>query len=235
MNLKDKVGRVKERIAEAQQWSGNKTPVKIVAITKTHPASIISDVRDVGLDTIGENRIQEAEEKFSEIAYILPNITKRLVGHLQSNKINKALNLFDTIDSVDSIKLASKIGRKAISLNRTIPILLEVNTSGEQAKYGLNQDNVDEMLACFEIQGIEVQGLMTVGPLSLDTKRVRDAFIKLRELYNSIKNQTTTNVEKFSELSMGMSGDFKIAVEEGATMVRLGTALFGQRVKTNEL
>ena len=118
MNLKDKVGRVKERIAEAQQRSGNKTPVKIVAITKTHPASIISDVRDVGLDTIGENRIQEAEEKFSEIADILPNITKRLVGHLQSNKINKALNLFDTIDSVDSLKLASKIGNKAESLEQ---------------------------------------------------------------------------------------------------------------------
>ena len=89
MNLRDKVERVKERIAEAQQRSGNKTPVKIVAITKTHPSSIISDVRDVGLDTIGENRIQEAEEKFTEIIDILPNITKRLVGHLQSNKINK--------------------------------------------------------------------------------------------------------------------------------------------------
>lgn len=229
MGLKDKVERVKERIAEAQQRSSNKTPVKIVAITKTHPASIISEVRDVGLDTIGENRIQEAEEKFSLIAEVLPKITKRLVGHLQSNKINKALNIFDTIDSVDSLKLACKIGNKAESLGCTIPILLEVNTSGEGEKFGFNPNNIDETLACFEIRGIELQGLMTVGPLTSEKKRIRDAFINLRELHNSIKSQLTINMDKFIELSMGMSGDFEIAVEEGATMVRLGTVLFGHR------
>ena len=230
MNLKDKVERVKERIAEAQQRSGNKTSVKIVAITKTHPASIISDVRDVGLDTIGENRIQEAEEKFLLIAEVLPKVTKRLVGHLQSNKINKALNIFDTIDSVDSLKLARKIGNQAGPLDRTIPILLEVNTSGEDAKFGFNPDNIDDMLACFEIGGIELRGLMTVGPLTSDSTRIRDSFISLRELFSSLKKQVNNNVEKFTELSMGMSGDFEIAVEEGATMVRLGTVLFGQRM-----
>ena len=229
MNLKDNVARVKERIAEAQQRSGNKTLVKIVAITKTHPAFIISDVRNVGLDTIGENRIQEAEEKFPEVADILSNITKRLVGHLQSNKINKALNLFDTIDSVDSSKLARNIGSKAVFLNRAMPVLLEVNTSGEKEKFGFSPGNIDEMLSCFEIQGIEIQGLMTVGPLTSDCDRIRDAFISLRELHNSLKSQLTQNVDKFTELSMGMSGDFEIAVEEGATMVRLGTVLFGQR------
>ena len=230
MNIKDNVESVEECIANAQQRSGNKTPVKVVAVTKTHPASIITEVKRAGLDTIGENRIQEAEEKFSEIAEILPNITKRLVGHLQSNKITKALNLFDTIDSMDSLKLASKIGSKAISLNRTVPILLEVNTSGESAKFGFNLHNIDEMLACFEIQGIEVQGLMTIGPLTSDHKKIRDAFISLRKLHKSIKSQVTNNVENFTELSMGMSSDFEIAVEEGATMVRLGTVLFGQRM-----
>jgi len=229
VNLKDNIDSVKERIASAQIRSGNKTQCEIVAITKTHPASIIKEVRQVGLDSIGENRIQEAEEKFPEVADILPNITKRLVGHLQSNKINKALNLFDTIDSVDSLQLASKIGSKAVSLNRTIPILLEVNTSGEEAKFGFNPNNIDEMLACFEIQGIKLQGLMTVGPLTSDIKRIRDAFITLRELHKSLKSQLTNNIEKFTELSMGMSGDFEIAVEEGATMVRLGTVLFGER------
>lgn len=230
MKIKENVGSVKERIATAQLRSDNKKPITIVAITKTHPASIILEARQVGLDTIGENRVQEAEDKFSKIAKILPNITKRLVGHLQSNKINKALNLFDTIDSVDSLKLASKIGKKAVSLNRTIPILLEVNTSGESAKFGFIPDNIDEMLACFEIPGIEIQGLMTIGPLTSDNKRIRRAFITLRELRNSIKNQPIKNVDKFTELSMGMSGDFEIAVEEGATMVRLGTVLFGQRM-----
>ena len=230
MKIKENVGSVKERIATAQLRSDNKTPITIVAVTKTHPASIILEAQQAGLDTIGENRVQEAEDKFSKIAEILPNITKRLVGHLQSNKINKALNLFDTIDSVDSLKLAGKIGRKAVSLNRTIPILLEVNTSGESAKFGFIPDNIDEMLACFEIQGIEIQGLMTIGPLTSDIKKIRRAFITLRELRNSIKNQLIKNVDKFTELSMGMSGDFEIAVEEGATMVRLGTVLFGQRM-----
>ncbi len=230
MKIKENVESVKERIAIAQLRSDNKTPITIVAVTKTHPASIILEARQAGLDTIGENRVQEAEDKFSKIAEILPNITKRLVGHLQSNKINKALNLFDTIDSVDSLKLASKIGKKAVSLNRTIPILLEVNTSGESAKFGFIPDNIDEMLACFEIPGIEIQGLMTIGPLTSDIKRIRRAFITLRELRNSIKNQLIKNVDKFTELSMGMSGDFEIAVEEGATMVRLGTVLFGQRM-----
>lgn len=230
MKIKENVESVKERIVTAQLRSDNKAPITIVAVTKTHQASIILEARQAGLDTIGENRVQEAEDKFSKIAEILPNITKRLVGHLQSNKINKALNLFDTIDSVDSLKLASKIGKKAVSLNRTIPILLEVNTSGESAKFGFIPDNIDEMLACFEIPGIEIQGLMTIGPLTSDIKRIRRAFITLRELRNSIKNQLIKNVDKFTELSMGMSGDFEIAVEEGATMVRLGTVLFGQRM-----
>lgn len=230
MNIKDNVESVKERIARAQLRSGNKAPIKIVAITKTHPASIIAKVKQAGLDTIGENRIQEAADKFSLITEILPNITKRLVGHLQSNKINKALDLFDTIDSVDSLKLASKIGSKTVSLDCVKPILLEVNTSGEDAKFGFNPHNIDEMLACFEIQGIEPQGLMTIGPFTSDSKRIREAFIRLRKTQNSLVSQVTKNIEKFTELSMGMSGDFEIAVEEGATMVRLGTVLFGQRV-----
>ena len=229
MNIKDNVESVKEQIVSAQQRSGNKRPIKIVAITKTHPASIIIKARQAGLDTIGENRVQEAEDKFSEITEILPNITKRLVGHLQSNKINKALKIFDTIDSIDSLKLAGKIGSKAVSINRTIPVLLEINTSSESTKFGFVQDNIEEMLACFEISGIEIQGLMTIGPLTSDIKRIRDAFISLRELHNSIKRQHSKSEANFTELSMGMSGDFEIAVEEGATMVRLGTVLFGQR------
>lgn len=230
MRIKENVESVKKRIANALVWSDNKTPVKIVAVTKTHPASIIIETLQAGIDIIGENRVQEAESKFPEIAETLPKITKRLVGHLQSNKINKALNLFDTIDSVDTLKLAGKIGSKMVSLNRVMPILLEINTSSESAKFGFNPNNIDEMLACFEVQGIEVQGLMTIGPLTTNDKKIRATFICLRELHNSIKSQLTKNVAKFTELSMGMSGDFEIAVEEGATMVRLGTVLFGQRM-----
>lgn len=229
MNIKDNVEIARERIVNAQLRSGCKALVNIVAITKTHPASIIADVKRAGLDAIGENRVQEAEDKFSQISEILPNITKHFVGHLQSNKINNAINIFDTIDSVDSLKLARNIGTKAASLKRTIPILLEINTSGESSKFGFNPRDIDEMLACFEVSGIDVQGLMTVGPLTTDVKKIRDAFISLRKLQISLKNQMSTKAEQFIELSMGMSGDFEIAVEEGATMVRLGTILFGHR------
>lgn len=229
MNLKENVEFVKERIENAQLKGDNKTAVKIIAITKTHPASVIADVKDCGIDSIGENRIQEADEKFAKIPNILPTVTKRLVGHLQSNKINKAITIFDTIDSVDSLNLANKIGNKALSAGKNIPILLEVNTSGESAKFGFDPENIDDMLACFEIPNIELAGLMTIGPLTSDRKQIRTSFKQLRELKNSIKSQLGVNNTSFNELSMGMSGDFELAIEEGATMVRLGTVLFGQR------
>lgn len=229
MNLKENVELVKERIENAQLRSGNKTAVKIIAITKTHPASVIADVKERGIGSIGENRIQEAEKKFAKIPNILPTVTKRLVGHLQSNKINKAITLFDTIDSVDSLSLANKIGNKALSIEKNIPILLEINTSGESAKFGFNPENIDDMLACFEISNIVLSGLMTIGPLTSDRKQIRTSFQQLRELINSIKSQLGVNNTNFNELSMGMSGDFELAIEEGATMVRLGTVLFGQR------
>jgi hypothetical protein len=229
VNLKENVEFVKERIENAQLKGDNKTAVKIIAITKTHPASVIADVKDCGIDSIGENRIQEADEKFAKIPNILPTVTKRLVGHLQSNKINKAITIFDTIDSVDSLNLANKIGNKALSAGKNIPILLEVNTSGESAKFGFDPENIDDMLACFEIPNIELAGLMTIGPLTSDRKQIRTSFKQLRELKNSIKSQLGVNNTSFNELSMGMSGDFELAIEEGATMVRLGTVLFGQR------
>jgi len=229
VNLKNNFVSIKERIANAQLRSGNKSPVKIVAITKTHPASIIKDIKEAGISTIGENRIQEAEEKFLEVAEILPTITKRLVGHLQSNKINKALNIFDTIDSVDSLKLANKIAIKAADKNRVVPVLLEVNTSGENTKFGFAPEAIDNILACCEINGIAVEGLMTIGPLTSDRLKIRNAFIQLRNLYQTLNLQLPLEIPKLTELSMGMSGDFEIAVEEGATMVRLGTVLFGAR------
>ena len=229
MRTKENLERINERIATAQQRKGVGPVVKIVAITKKQPSNIIAEAYSAGLTIIGENRVQEAETKFAEIPGIASKLTKRLVGHLQSNKINKSLNLFDTVDSVDSLKLADKIGIKALSLNRNIPILLEVNTSGESNKFGFNPRAIDEILACADVHGIELRGLMTIGPLTADTKQIRKAFIELRKLHELIKTQLTKNAEKFTELSMGMSGDFEIAIEEGATMIRLGTILFGAR------
>jgi len=228
VSLKVSVERVKERIENAQLRSGNKETIEIIAITKTHPVSIIKDVAEVGLTSIGENRVQEAEDKFAKILNFLPTVRKRLVGHLQSNKINKALKLFDAIDSVDSLKLANKIGNKSLSNGIDFPILLEVNTSGESAKFGFESDDIDSMLACVDISGISVQGLMTVGPLTSDKTEIRNSFITLRKLFDNLNVHLPTD-KNMTELSMGMSGDFEIAVEEGATMVRLGTVLFGQR------
>lgn len=228
MKLKENVEHVKERIKNAQHRSGNKKAVEIIAITKTHSASIIKDIVGVGLSSIGENRVQEAEDKFAQIPEELPKVTKRLVGHLQSNKINKALKSFDTIDSVDSLSLANKIAKKSLLIEKDLPILLEVNTSGEDAKFGFKPNNIDELLACFEFPGIEINGLMTIGPLTSDKTEIRKSFILLRKLFNNLKEQLPSN-KNFNELSMGMSGDFEIAVEEGASMVRLGTVLFGPR------
>jgi len=228
VSLTENLERVQKRIIAAVDRSGFKRTVKLVAVTKTHPPDIIIAVYRAGITDIGENRIQEAEKKFPKLPD-LTGLTKRMIGHLQSNKVNKALELFETIDAVDSIKLARKIGKRAILLERTIPVLLEVNTSGERSKFGFAPSETDEMLACLSIEGIRVEGLMTVGPLTKDVKAIRKAFIQLRRLKEELNQQRPKNVPAISELSMGMSSDFEIAIEEGSTMVRLGTVLFGPR------
>ena len=157
----------------------------------------------------------------------MPNLTRRFIGHLQSNKVNKCLELFDTIDSVDSLKLARKISNAALRLEKTIPVLLEINTSGESQKNGFFPNQIDEIGECFQEYNIKIDGLMTVGPRTTNTEKIRESFIQLRELQDLI-NQSF-NQPNMRELSMGMSGDYEIAAEEGSTMVRLGTVLFGRR------
>ncbi len=228
MNLTENLERVRKRILAAVNRSGSERTVKLVAVTKTHTPDVIVAAYNAGIKDIGENRIQEAENKFPKLPD-LPGLTKRMIGHLQSNKVNKALDLFETIDAVDSLKLAGKIGKRAVLLERTVPVLLEVNTSGERSKFGFDASNTDDMLACLSVKGILVEGLMTVGPLTKDVKTIRKAFIQLRRLKEELNRQRTEGVSALTELSMGMSGDFEIAVEEGSTMVRLGTALFGPR------
>lgn len=228
MNLTENLERVRKRILAAVNRSGSERTVKLVAVTKTHTPDVIVAAYNAGIKDIGENRIQEAENKFPKLPD-LPGLTKRMIGHLQSNKVNKALDLFETIDAVDSLKLAGKIGKRAVLLERTVPVLLEVNTSGESSKFGFDASNTDDMLACLSVKGILVEGLMTVGPLTKDVKTIRKAFIQLRRLKEELNRQRTEGVSALTELSMGMSGDFEIAVEEGSTMVRLGTALFGPR------
>ena len=227
MNLSDHLKQIQDRIGLAHERGGHSQDVKLVAVTKTHPAETIIEALDSGLTHIGENRIQEAESKFPKVpetTYVI----KHLIGHLQSNKVNKALSFFDRIDSIDTVSLAEKISRKLLSEDRTIPALLEVNTSGETTKNGFEPIAVEDMLSCMELPGLQVEGLMTIGPLTDDEKAIRDAFITLRNLKERLNTERSGSL-KLTELSMGMSGDFEIAIEEGSTMVRLGTALFGPR------
>ena len=226
MGLKDTLKSIQSKIESAQERGGFNHPVQLIAVTKTHPFSLIQKYYDSGIISIGENRIQEASQKFESFNN-MPNLTRRFIGHLQSNKVNKCLELFDTIDSVDSLKLARKISNAALRLEKTIPVLLEVNTSGESQKNGFLSNQIDEIGECFQESNIKIDGLMTVGPRTTNTEKIRESFIQLRELRDLI-NQSF-NQPNMRELSMGMSGDYEIAVEEGSTMVRLGTVLFGRR------
>lgn len=226
MSLTKKIDSIKTKIESAQKRGGFDHPVQLIAVTKTHPFSLIEFCYESDIRSIGENRIQEASQKFGSFES-MPNLTRRFIGHLQSNKVNKCLELFDTIDSVDSVKLAKKISKAALRLEKTIPVLLEINTSGESQKHGFLPDQLDTMGECFDQTNIRIDGLMTVGPLTADNERIRASFIQLQELKETI-NQSI-NQPNMRELSMGMSGDYEIAVEEGSTMVRLGTAIFGQR------
>lgn len=222
MTLIEKVQVINDKIEKAKKRGRVNQTVNIVAVTKNHPFSIIEQSYKAGVFSIGENRIQESKNKFRSFNS-MPKITKRFIGHLQSNKVNKCIELFDTIDSVDSIKLLKKISNSVIKHQKKISVLLEINTSGEISKRGFKPNEISEIKECLEIKNVDVNGLMTIGPNTNDKNKIRKSFQILRKIKQTIKNP------KLKELSMGMSGDYEIAVEEGSTMVRLGTALFGKR------
>jgi pyridoxal phosphate enzyme (YggS family) len=157
----------------------------------------------------------------------MPSLKKRFIGHLQSNKVKKCIELFDTIDTVDSIKLLKKISKEINKKEKKISVLLEVNTSKEVQKKGFSPVEIDEILACFSVEGVQIKGLMTMAPFTKDKIMIRNSFKSLRTLKRTINTQLKN--KKITELSMGMSNDYEIAVEEGSTMIRLGTSLFGER------
>jgi PLP dependent protein len=204
--------------------------VTIVAVTKTFPMDAISKAYALGLCHVGESRVQETIEKFGDGLMIAehPGLILHLIGHLQSNKVRKAVQLTASIDSVDSVALAETIDRAAESLGRHPRILLEVNTSGEAQKYGLAPEavaaTVEQLLS---LRHLTLAGLMTVGPNVSEEAIVRRSFRLLRSVFDEV--QRKVQPPHWDVLSMGMSGDFVLAVAEGATEIRLGTALFGQR------
>ena len=221
-NLKDVLNKIKKE----KEKSSFKQDVQLIAVTKTRPISIIKECCNLGVRNIGENRVQEATEKFIHFDGF-EKTKKRFIGHLQTNKVNKCLNLFDTIDSVDSYRLASKIDTSARNKNIKIECLLEINTSGEKQKHGFKPETNKELLSCFDLKNLNIAGLMTVGPNTQDKNKIRKSFSLLREIKKSINENISTNV--LTELSMGMSGDYDVGIQEGSTMVRVGTGLFGKR------
>lgn len=228
MNLKENLVKIKEKISSIQEKTGLQNKVEIVAVTKTHPFQIIRNSYEAGFLSIGENRIQEASAKFESFE-LMPDLKKRFIGHLQSNKIKKCTNLFDTIDTVDNIKLLKKISKVIKEKKRKTSVLLQINTSKDAQKKGFSPIDIENILACFEIEGVIIEGLMTMAPFTNNKKVIRESFKKLRVLKEEINAQLKN--ERISELSMGMSNDYKIAIEEGSTMIRLGTSLFGARGK----
>ncbi len=226
MSIADNVSAVRARIEDAcDRAFRDPGDVRLVAVTKTVGVTRIAEAVRAGIDCIGENRIQEAAEKFGG----LPPIEKHLVGHLQTNKVKKALELFDVIQSVDSVRLAREISLASAADGRRVPVLVEVNTSGEDSKYGLGPgETVAAIEEMADLDGIEVTGLMTIGAFLPDPEDVRPCFRALRAIRDEIEDLVIPDV-RMEHLSMGMTNDFEVAIEEGATIVRVGRAIFGER------
>ncbi len=208
----------------------NSQEITILAVTKTFPSEVIRQAIAVGLDNVGESRVQEAEAKFAELGHIG---RYHLIGHLQSNKVKKAVQLFDVIQAVDSLALAQEISRRGSEIGKTIECLVEINSSGEEQKYGVSPEHALELISQISsLPNIKLGGIMTVGPLTEDEDLVRGAFHMCRTIFLQGRENLG---DQFATLSMGMSSDFGIAIEEGSTMIRVGTRLFGGRTPNPEL
>ena len=217
--------RIEAQIASAAQRAGRAAnEVLLLAVTKTVLPDLIEQALSLGIDTFGESKVQEAREK---IPLISSRARWHMIGHLQTNKARDAVELFELIHSVDSVKLAAAISQWADRAGKTQRVLLEVNLSGERSKFGLRPEALDEALDQVRaLPRLDVEGLMTVPPFTQETEKVRPWFRQLRELRDAAVRRH--NLE-LPHLSMGMTGDFEIAIEEGATIIRLGTAIFGER------
>jgi len=220
---------VRERIAAAAKSCGRQPEeVKLIAISKTHPASVIRTLIEFGATDLGENRVQEAEEKITEIGR--ERARWHLVGHLQANKARRAVNLFEVIHSVDSLDLAQRLNRLCAEEGREkLPILIQVDLGHEETKSGIDESELTHLVdGLRSLKHLELIGLMTLPPFFDDTEQSRPFFRRLRELRDELELRGAFGNRK-GELSMGMTHDFEIAIQEGATMVRIGTAIFGER------
>lgn len=230
---------IRNRVDAAARKAGrNPGEIHILAVTKTYPVAYIQEALAAGIRWFGENKVQEAKEKYQCFDNLTEKdaVQKHMVGHLQTNKVRHAVEIFDMIQTVDSLRLATEIDKRAYTQDRIMDILIQVNTSREKSKYGIPpEDTLELVKRVAELKNVRIRGLMTIGPLtasvSADPEKVRPYFRRLFELKQFIAEQKIPQVN-MEHLSMGMSLDFETAVEEGATIIRIGTAIFGKRKRT---
>jgi pyridoxal phosphate enzyme (YggS family) len=228
MNLADNLEKVQQRVRAACGRAGrDPDSVMLLAVTKTQPPEMVGAAAELGLLLFGENKVQEARAK---IPLCPGKLRWHFIGHLQSNKCREAVGLFEMIQSVDSLPLAREIASRAEQAAKTMPVLLEVNVAGEASKFGYAPEKLlAELEAINALPKIEIHGLMAVPPWSPEPEKSRSHFRRLRDMKERCEQILGAPLP---HLSMGMSGDFEVAIEEGATMVRIGTALFGPRTRT---
>ena len=224
--IRENLNSVTESIRKAEQKSGRPAgSVKLIAVTKTYGADAINEAIDCGVTDIGENRVQEILEKYDRIK----PVRWHLIGHLQKNKVKYIIDKVCLIHSVDSMELAREINKQAEKIGKVQDILVQVNVSGEESKFGIKPEECSAL--CREISGMDnvrVKGLMTIAPFTEDESVLRNVFCGLQQLSAKISEEKNDNIS-MDELSMGMTHDFPLAIEAGATMVRVGTGIFGQR------
>ena len=228
-NIETNLNRVRNEIARAAEVSGRSmTEIELVAVTKTHTAEIVREAIDAGQTLFGESKVQEARVK---IPLLPSNLRWHFIGHLQKNKVRHGLPLFELIHSVDSLDLAQAIDRIAHEDGLHPPILLEVNVAGEGSKFGFKATTLRaELESLLMLPRLSIEGLMCIPPLTEEAETSRKYFVELRELRDALEKEFQV---KLPQLSMGMTNDYRVAVEEGATLVRVGTAIFGERRRRN--
>lgn len=233
VSISENIAQVHERIANAARRAGRRADeIALMAVTKTHPPERIREAYHAGLRLFGENRVQEFAGKASALSG-LSGAEWHMIGHLQTNKASKAAELFGAVDSVDSVKLAEKLNTAAQAAEKKLSVLIEVNIGREEAKSGValgSQELEDLLQGAPRLEALEFRGLMTVPPYTDDPEGARPYFRKLRELRDTIASRKVSQIS-MDVLSMGMSHDFEVAIEEGSTCVRVGTSIFGERPK----
>ena len=227
MSIAENIARLKDEITQAARSAGRSVDeIELMAVSKMHPAEAILEAYAAGQRLFGENKVQEFQGKREQVAGLV-DARFHLIGPLQSNKTTKAAELFDAIDAVDALKIAQRLDSTATTLNKRLPVLIEVKLSHEESKHGVAPEELPALLdAMAPLKFVEAVGLMTVPPWSEDAETARPYFRELRRLRDEMQKSHAT----LTQLSMGMTNDFRVAIEEGSTCVRVGTAIFGKRV-----